>query len=74
MRIHYKQIDDFVENNPNMSWDGWTVLVDIPNNAAWMSTTGVQKDGQWYRRHRIEPNENGFYEFPQKALSLVNSK
>ena len=63
MKIHYSKIDDFVEQHDQLDWDGWTVIHDVPNQAAWMRPSGVQKGGTWYMRYRIEPNENGFYVF-----------
>ena len=63
MKVHYTAIDEFVEQHEDMEWDGWTVIHDVPNQAAWMKATGVQKGNTWYLRHRVEPNENGFYHF-----------
>jgi len=63
MKVHYKQIDNFVEQYDHLSWEGWDVAVDVPNHAAWMRKDGIQKEGRWFRRSLVSPNENGFYEF-----------
>jgi hypothetical protein len=63
MKVNYKEIDSLVESTPNLSWDGWTVLLDKPNHGAWMRADGVQIDGTWFSRTRIEPGSDGNYDF-----------
>lgn len=68
IKISYTGIEDFVKQYDHMEWDGWVVNIDTPDHGAWMKTNGVQKDGTWYRRERIEPNSNGFWVFEEKHV------
>lgn len=68
IKIGYDGIEDFVSQYDHMQWDGWNVNVHTIDHAAWAKANGVQIDGMWYRRDRIEPNENGFWVFEERHV------
>lgn len=74
IKIGYDGIEDFVKQYDHMEWDGWNVIVDIPNHAAWSKKDGVQKDGTWFVRRRIEPNERGFWEFKEEDVNIRRTR
>jgi hypothetical protein len=74
IKINYDGIEDFVKKYDHMSWDGWSVHVDVPDHAAWMKVGGVQREGQWYSRKTISPNDNGFWEFKEQDVNLRRTR
>ncbi len=61
-------MEQIVDNNEALSWDGWTVIETKSSPAAWMSPQGAYQNGKWVVRKRYEW-DNG-WNIPRKfALS-----
>lgn len=55
-----EKMEEIVEKNKALSWDGWTVLVSKLSPTAWMKVNARFVDGKWYRVDRIEPGPRGW--------------
>ena len=65
-----KSLDDMevlVENNDNLSWDGWTVIETKTNENGAMSKDGAFVDGRWIVQKRYDATTNG-WEIPNKFM------
>lgn len=73
MFVIYDEIDQFVDSQPNMKFEGWDVLVTRPHYAGWMRKNGVQIGGVWHLQKRVCVNEEGKWEFDDRDVKRVNS-
>jgi hypothetical protein len=71
--VIYDEIDDFVEKQPNMKFEGWDVLVTRPNHAGWMRKSGVQINGVWHVQRRVSCDSKGQWAFNDGEVKRVNS-
>jgi hypothetical protein len=55
-----EQMEEIVEKNNSLSWDGWTVLISKNSPTAWMKPNARFVDGKWYRVDKIEPGPLGW--------------
>lgn len=55
-----EKMEEIVEKNSALSWDGWTVLVSKYSPTAWLKPNARFVDGSWYRVDRIEPGPLGW--------------
>jgi hypothetical protein len=62
-----EKMENIVENNKSLSWDGWTVLENRTNENGMMSQDGVLVNGKWIVQKRYEPSANG-WEIPNKFM------
>lgn len=62
-----EQMEQIVNNNRNLTWDGWTVVNKFPSDRGSTSKDGVRDKGSWYIVRRYEPNENG-WDIPNKLV------
>jgi hypothetical protein len=62
-----EQMEQIVDNNKALSWDGWDVVQLTPSNSAWMQTNGAYISGKWYTRKRYAVSTNG-WEIPNKFV------
>jgi hypothetical protein len=62
-----KQMENIVENNKFLSWDGWTVISMEKTEKARTSAQGAYVNGSWYIKKRFEPVRNG-WEIPNKFV------
>jgi hypothetical protein len=74
IKVDYDGIEDFVKENDNMSWDGWSVNVDTPDHAARMKKVGIQRDGQWYRRKIVSFDDEGFWTFKEDDVNTRRAR
>jgi hypothetical protein len=62
-----EQMEEIVENNDNLSWDGWTVIENRTKENGAMSKDGAYVSGKWIVQKRYDPNANG-WEIPNKLV------
>jgi len=63
-----EKMEEIVKNNKRLSWDGWDVLLRIPDHFAWKRRDGVRVSGKWYVQKRYSPSENG-WSIPEGLLN-----
>lgn len=63
-----EQMEQIVENNEALSWDGWTVVHSKPSATAWLKATGAFVNGKWYEQKRFVPGSKG-WKLPAKLLT-----
>lgn len=61
------KMEEIVQNNKKLSWDGWTVVALEASEKARTSVNGVLINNKWYLSKRFEPNANG-WEIPDKFV------
>lgn len=61
-------MEAIVKNNRRLSWDGWDVLLRIPDYSAWKKRDGVLVKGKWYVQKRYQLSENGWH-IPEGLLN-----
>jgi hypothetical protein len=61
------EMEDIVEKNDSLSWDGWTVLENRTKENGIMSQDGKFVGGKWIVQKRYEANANG-WEIPNKFM------
>ncbi len=62
-----EKMEEIVENNKDLSWDGWTVIESKSNENGMMSKDGVLVDGKWIVQKRYDANATG-WEIPNKFM------
>jgi hypothetical protein len=62
-----KQMENIVQKNKSLSWDGWTVISIEKTEKARTSTQGAFINGSWYIKKRFEPLRTG-WEIPNKFV------
>lgn len=62
-----EKMEQIVENNKALSWDGWTVLENRFNESGLMSNEGIRIKGRWIVQKRYDINESG-WEIPDKFV------
>ena len=60
-------MEQIVENNRALSWDGWTVLENRTKENGIMSPEGRYVRGRWIVQKRYELNADG-WEIPNKLV------
>jgi hypothetical protein len=43
-----EKAEQIVNNNPNLSWDGWEITYTYKDPSAYSKKEGMYKDNQWY--------------------------
>jgi hypothetical protein len=54
------QMEQIVQSNKSLKWDGWTVVSYAKAPTAWTKVNGAFSKGEWYLTNRYEPNQNGW--------------
>lgn len=62
-----EQMEDIVEKNDSLSWDGWTVLENRTKENGVMSKDGAFVGGKWIVQKRYEATATG-WEIPNKLV------
>ena len=62
-----EQMEQIVENNKALQWDGWDVIQLTPSQSGWMQTNGAYIGGKWYTVKRYTVSSNG-WEIPNKLV------
>lgn len=62
-----EKMEEIVQNNRSLRWDGWTVTNSYPSPTAWMQPEGVFIKGKWFIQKRYEPTASG-WEIPNKFV------
>lgn len=65
-------MEQIVDNNDALSWDGWTVIETKSSPSAWMSPQGAYQNGKWVIRKRYEW-DNG-WNIPRKFTAQNGSQ
>lgn len=59
------KMEEIVESHPNLSWNGWDVVMYKKNDAAEFSANGCYKNGNWYNKYVYPIMEDG-WSIPEK--------
>ncbi len=62
-----EKMENIVENNDSLSWDGWTVLENKTNENGMLSKDGAYVNGKWIVQKRYELGATG-WEIPNKSV------
>lgn len=62
-----KQMEQIVDNNRSLAWDGWDVIKNEPNPTAWRYTNGRFIKGKWYVQKRFAVTSKG-WELPNNLV------
>lgn len=62
------QMEQIVNDNHSLRWDGWTVVNYTKSPTAWTKSNGAFLNGKWYTTNRYEPNQAG-WELPNRFVS-----
>jgi hypothetical protein len=62
-----EKMEQIVENNKALSWDGWTVIENRFKENGRIATDGVYLNGKWIVQKRFELSTNG-WEIPSKFV------
>jgi len=54
------EMDKIVQNNPELHWEGWTVVRLQRDDYAEYLSVGTKRDGQWYKRTEYLPDSEGW--------------
>ena len=55
-----EKMEDIVENNKFLSWDGWTVVQAKHSKTAWMDPNGAFINNKWFITNRFELGSDGW--------------
>ena len=55
------QMEQIVDGHPDLSWEGWDVVLQRPNSNAQYDVKGVFHNGQWYKRYTYPITTDGWY-------------
>jgi hypothetical protein len=55
-----EKMEQIVDSNRSLSWDGWDVVELIPSRSAFFKTNGIQKDGRWYIKNTYTVDRDGW--------------
>ncbi len=55
-----EKMESIVRGNKRLSWDGWDVILRIPDYSAWKKRDGVLVSGKWYVQKRYPVSEKGW--------------
>lgn len=61
------EMEQIVENNKALSWDGWTVIESRVSQTAWMQPNAIFKNNKWFIINRFEVNHDG-WNIPSKLV------
>ena len=62
-----EKMEQIVENNRSLSWDGWTVLENRYKEHGAISKDGIYLNGKWIIQKRYEATASG-WEIPDKFV------
>jgi hypothetical protein len=62
-----EQMEQIVENNKLLSWDGWTVLENKVKENGATNKNGIRLNNRWIIQNRYELGSNG-WEIPNKLV------
>lgn len=62
-----EKMEEIVESNPYLKWEGWDVLWYKPYPAGFLKRDGAFFNGKWTRVVRISPNRGG-WKLPRSLL------
>lgn len=54
-------MEQIVENNPELSWDGWNVVRHIKSSNAEFSNDGAMINGSWHKKKIFPVTEKGWH-------------
>lgn len=61
------KMENLVEKNKTLFWDGWDVLYRTPSPAAWADPNGIFYKGKWYLQKRYTLTASG-WEIPDRLV------
>jgi hypothetical protein len=62
-----EKMEEIVENNKDLSWDGWTVIENKTKENGAMSKDGAYVGGKWIVQKRYDATTSG-WEIPNKFM------
>ena len=66
-------MEQIVDNNSALSWDGWTVIESKKSPTAWMKPEGAFVNGKWVLQNRFELSTDG-WNIPKKLAGNYGSQ
>lgn len=54
------EMEQIVASRSDLGWEGWDVVRYKKNDNAQFDTSGVFRNGQWYKRHVFPITEGGW--------------
>jgi hypothetical protein len=60
-------MESIVNDNKQLSWDGWTVVETFPSEKAYFSKFGIYKNNKWQMKKEFVPSNSG-WEIPDKYV------
>lgn len=61
-------MENIVQANKNLFWDGWTVVERFKNADGINRSDGIFFNGEWHVQQRFVPSQNG-WKIPNKYVS-----
>jgi hypothetical protein len=62
-----KKMEEIVERDRSLMWDGWTVVNSYPSKKGSTSQYGAYVKGEWHLQRRFEPTEAG-WDIPERFI------
>jgi hypothetical protein len=66
-----EKMEQIVEENKSLRWDGWNVVKYTKSSSAIFSPDGIFLNGDWYRKNVFPLTESG-WEIP-KSIGIKNA-
>lgn len=60
-------MEEIVDKNRDLKWDGWTVIHFYKSEKARTSKLGAFINGDWHMQNRYEPSANG-WDIPKRFM------
>lgn len=64
--LDYKAAHRFVDNNPNVRWEGWDMIIFKDSPAAASKVDGRYHNGKWGFESRISVDNDGRWRVPTR--------
>lgn len=62
-----EKMESIVRKNNRLSWDGWDVLLSLPNPSAWRYRDGAYVNSRWCVQKRYKITERG-WDVPERLI------
>jgi hypothetical protein len=62
------KMEQIVNDNKSLTWDGWTVVNYTKSPTAWTKTSGAFVNNSWHTATRYEPTAAG-WDLPNRFVS-----
>jgi len=62
-----KKMEEIVDSNPFLYWEGWDVVSTEKDSAAYMNKNAIFQNSEWHKK-TVYKNEDGFWNIPDDLL------